>query len=237
MTLVHVVAARSLRSVMGSKIKIIEEYVASLPHDLKPSHGPDHVSRVRNWALKIAEHENFQNIELIEATALLHDVGRSVLQTPGKSHGELGAAEAKKFLIGRELFSPAEIDLICEAVENHCNIKPINNQLLDILRDADILDLMGAIGILRGVAAENDKSTFDPNCAKGETWEKSNDDFTHIFKGKFGSWKSLPDQINFQLSCYENLKSEYARSVAKPMQEFMKNFILEVEQEAKLNKE
>lgn len=221
------------KGIVKDKIKIIEEYVRSLPEKFKVAHGFSHVDRVRHWALKIARAEHFQNLELVEAAALLHDVGRTIPPEKGKSHGELSARLSRKFLSEKKLFTREEQEKICEAVENHCNVRGIDSKLLDILRDADILDLLGAIGILRGAAAEHEKTTFDPKLIKGETWQMSNEDFNENYRGKFGTWPTMPDQINFQMSCFDNLKTDLAKKTAKPMADYMKNFILEVEKEAK----
>jgi len=222
---------------MNDRIKIIEKYVDSLPTDLKPAHGLDHVMRVRTWALKIARAENFQDLEMIEAAALLHDIGRTIPPETGKTHGELSARMAKDFLTEHKLFNRGEIEKICEAVAHHSDIKKIESKLLDILRDADILDLLGAIGVMRGVAGDYDKTIFDPACVKGETWGMSNEDFNRRFQNKIGAWSTLSDQLNFQASCLGNIKTNCARHLAEPMVEYMKNFILEVEREAKLNLE
>jgi hypothetical protein len=39
------------------------------------------------------------------------------------------------------------------------------------------------------------------------------------------------DQLNFQMSCYENLQSEAAREWGRPLVVYLRNFILQLEQE------
>ena len=109
--------------------------------------------------------------------------------------------------------------------------------MLDILRDADVLDLSGAIGAVRGVLGAPRKIIFEKEKFKGETWQMSNLDFNKRFAAKLGVGPTLMDDLNFLSSCYGNLKSAYAREVAKPMVEFMNKFILEIEREAELNSE
>jgi len=217
---------------MTEKIQKIENYVKSLPEDRKPAHGYDHVSRVRNWAIKIARAENFPDLEMVEAAALLHDIGRTIPQEQGKTHGELSARLAEKFLNKNKLFGQLEITQICEAVAHHSDIKEIKSNLLDILRDADILDLLGPIGILRVAMAEHHLKIFNEENIKGETWGMTNVDFNRDYAGKIGKWATLPDQYNFQMSCFYNLKTDYAKKIAEPMAQFMKNFVLEVEKQA-----
>lgn len=217
---------------MTDKIQIIEDYVKSLPEDRKPAHGFDHVNRVRHWAKKIAKSEKYEDLEMVEAAALLHDIGRTIPPELGKTHGELSARMAEIFLSEKKLFKQKEIVQICEAVAHHSDIKKVDSKLLDILRDADILDLLGPIGLLRGAMAEHHLKIFDDKNIKGETWGMTNIDFNKDYTGKIGKWEALPDQYNFQMSCYYNLKTNFAKKTAKPLAQFMKMFILEVEKQA-----
>jgi len=58
----------------------------------------EHALRVRNYALKIAEDENFEDKELIELAALLHDIG----YIKGyQYHERNGAPFARQFLNGK----------------------------------------------------------------------------------------------------------------------------------------
>lgn len=227
---------------MKEKIKIIEEYVLSLPKGFsEQAHNADHAFRVRSWAVKIARSVNYQNLDLVEAAALMHDISKS--GELNMSHGEASAIMAKKYFLDKNIFSEEEVAEIYDAIFYHNGIKyPANQdhyQLLDILRDADVLDLSGAIGIIRSSLGAPKKNAFDKNNIRGKYHGKSNLEYNEIFaaEGKVDVGPTIIDDLNFQLSCYENLKSDYAKNVAKPMHEFMKNFILEVEREVKLNKE
>lgn len=221
------------------KIKIIEEYVLSLPKGfVEQAHNVDHAFRVRDWAIKISRSVNYQNLDLVHAAALMHDISRSK-DLKGVSHGIASAQMAKNFLTEKELFLIEEIEEICEAIYYHnTNIKR-HHQLLDILRDGDILDLSGATGILRSPLGAPKKIVFDHQNIRGKYYGKTNLEYNEIFaaEGKVDVGPTIIDDLNFQVSCFENLKSAYAREVAKPMNDFMKNFILEVEREARLNEE
>jgi len=149
---------------MNNKINIIEEYVLSLPKGFnEQAHNADHAFRVRNWAVKIAQSVNYKNLDLVQAAALMHDISKS-----GElkiSHGEASAQMARKFLSDKNIFSNEEIDEIRAAIFHHNSVKyPTNKnhyQLLDILRDADVLDLSGAIGVVRSVLGAPHKIVFD----------------------------------------------------------------------------
>ena len=82
--------------------------------DLRIAHGFQHVDRVRGWALHIAREEGYPDLELVEAAALLHDVGLAAV-TKRRDHGRVGAEIAARFLRERELFVEEDIVAIAEA--------------------------------------------------------------------------------------------------------------------------
>lgn len=143
----------------------IETYVRKLMESkngtLTIAHDFRHVERVRNNALMIAETEAFPDGDLVEPAALLHDIGLSQLKD-GESrmhHGPLGAVMAKAFLQENSAFTPEQIDRIAESIHYH-SLHPLqvtehlqslrgNGKLIEIVRDADALDGLGAIGIAR----------------------------------------------------------------------------------------
>ena len=52
-----------------------------IAHDFK------HVSRVRNRALYLAEREEFSDLQIVEATALLHDIGLACMENDDGTSG------------------------------------------------------------------------------------------------------------------------------------------------------
>lgn len=224
---------------MEDKIKIIEEFVKSLPDGPEVAHGFDHAIRVRNWAVKIAKKQNYQKIDLVYAAALMHDISKSKQLEKDVSHGMESAVMAEAFLRQKQLFKEDDIKEICEAIHYHNGAVDRKSKLLDILRDADVLDLSGAIGIIRSVLGAPRKMVFDSKNIRGTYWGMTNIEYNKIFvaEGKVDVGPTIMDDLNFQVSCFENLKSDYARKIAKPMHKFIKSFVLEVESEAKLNME
>ena len=113
-----------------------------------PAHGWEHVQRVHSLAVQIAREEG-ANIFIVETAALLHDIGR-VVNKKGRSHAEISVEEASKLLdyygVDRELSGA-----ILHAIEAHSFSWGIEPRTLEagIVRDADRLDGLGAIGILR----------------------------------------------------------------------------------------
>ena len=105
--------------------------------------------------------------------------------------------------------------------------------LLDIVRDADILDLLGAVGIMRACTSHSCLPEYDPENLKGEMWGASGREYDRRLDAGRGTGDSIVDQINFQISCYDNLSTEAAKRLAGPLVEFMRGYVLEFEAEVK----
>lgn len=196
--------------------------VAEVGHDFK------HVDRVRNWALLIARQEGYRDLDAVEAAALLHDIG---LRDGGRrNHADAGAALASAFLKDHTSFSAQHIAEIDYAVRFHSSLNG-SSPLLHILQDADMLELFGAVGILRACMSKADLAEYDPAHIKGETWGLTSGDFTARFQSGQGIGETVVDQINFQISCWDNLHTPAAKRIAQPMVDYMKLFVVTVESE------
>jgi uncharacterized protein len=208
-------------------LKKVEEYAKSIKFP-ENSHNFEHADRVRNWALQIASEEGFADLLEVEIAALLHDIGTSLDR---KRHGEVGAEMAEKFLTENNLLPNDKIAEVCQAIKFHNKNRGGEGKLLDILRDADMLDLFGAIGIMRTCVLHPLMKHFDPANVKGETWQMTAKDFDQRFDSGRGTGDYIIDDLNFQISCSDNLSTETAKRLAKPMIEYTKNFLLELEKE------
>lgn len=191
-------------------------------HDFK------HVERVKNWALQIASKEGFEDLEVVEISALMHDIG--LTQAEKRSmHGEVGAEMAAKFL--NNLLEQQRIDDICNAIKYHNKNRDGEGKLLKILRDADMMDLFGAVGVMRAFTSKSSKPEYDGADVKSTTWQMTAGDFDKRFDAGIGIGNFIVDQINFQISCYDNLSTNTARQFAKPLVEFMKDYIKQLDAE------
>ena len=117
------------------------------------AHGWEHVSRVYQWAEYIAREED-ADMFVVGAAALLHDLGRAA--PPDVSHNvEVHHADISVFLatvLLKEQHVPEERqEAIVHAILAHSFSKGIEPRTLEarIVRDADRIDALGAIGILR----------------------------------------------------------------------------------------
>ena len=194
-----------------------------IAHDFK------HADRVRGWALQIAQGEGYAHLELVEAAALLHDIGLAHVEHRNQ-HAQKGAEIAADYLRRGGLFPEQEIALITAAIAFHSSMSG-GGRLGEFLRDADKLELFGAIGLMRAFTSKYMQPEYDPNDVRSETWEMTADAFTGRFRSGVGVGHYIMDQINFQLSCYDNLSTETARRLARPLVEFMRAYVIQLERE------
>ena len=214
------------------KITLIEDFVRQelgeitghlIAHDFK------HLDRVRNWALKIAESERFYELALVEACALLHDVGLAHVERRDQ-HARVGARIAARFLHEHALFSEQEIEAIADAIHHHSSPSG-GGKLGAILRDADKLDALGAVGLMRAFTSKHELAEYDPQTITGVTWQLSMQGFAERFASGAGVGTTIVDQINFQISFFGELETKTAINFGEPMAAFMEAFVRQLEAE------
>ena len=218
-----------------NRIQRIETFVretmdAVVNPDLRIGHDIKHVERVRRNALTIARGEGFADLDLVEAAALLHDIGLAHVETRDQ-HGSVGAGMVARFLREQRLFAEDAIAAIAKAIHNHSLIHGDWDALGYILRDADILDTLGAVGLMRAFTSKYFKPEYDPERVKGETWGLSADGFTARHDAGLGIGPTIIDQINLQISLIDELHTATARRMAEPLAMFMRAFVIQLEAE------
>lgn len=204
------------------------EHFARQHMDAEPGHDFEHIHRVRNWALRIAQDEEYANLDAVEAATLLHDIGLSQAN-PRRKHGEIGAAMAMAFLREQGWFDEAVVAEIGHAIEYHCKNRGGEGALLNILRDADMMDMFGAIGLVRAIRFAAHKPDYESGQVKGETWGMTARDFDARFDCGTGVGGTIVDYANFHISCYDNLATETARRLARAGIDFLRRFVLQLE--------
>ncbi len=109
------------------------------------AHAFDHVLRVLRLAEHIAESEG-ADLEIVRTATLLHDIAR---QEP--DHHLRGAERARALLAGQP---PDRVEAVCHAIAAHRfrHGPPPATLEARCLFDADKLDAIGAIGVVRAVA-------------------------------------------------------------------------------------
>ena len=130
----------------------VEAYMLSSTED--SAHDKEHIYRVLNNALLIAQDEANVDYDILIAACLLHDVGRiDQMKDPTLCHAQVGSEKAKNFLLGNG-WTEALSETIADCIRTHRFRKNAPPQTLEakILFDADKLDVVGAMGIARTLA-------------------------------------------------------------------------------------
>ena len=131
-----------MMSLMKNLESIVEEKMSALKGT---AHSYEHVNRVFKIATFLAKKEK-TNVELVQIGALLHDIGWAV----GQPHNETGAKLASKIL--KELnYPPEKSEKIVMIILRHPLAFKDKLETLEekIVWDADKIDLLGVIGIVR----------------------------------------------------------------------------------------
>jgi uncharacterized protein len=207
------------------------------------AHDYNHVDRVRKWAVLIGSEEGYSDVELIEVTALLHDIGLNYIDefVDRRTHGEAGAEMAAQFLQKESGYSSSQINEIAAAIKYHSLAPDVvaeylkssekDEILIKILRDADNLDAFGAMGLMRAFVSKNNLEEYDPDNIKGDTWGLSTQEFDAKYPDRFNSEKYVIGQINQQIRLYDILHTITARKLARPLVKYMQDFVLQLERE------
>jgi uncharacterized protein len=132
-------------------IKNIEKIAKNYFVHSSGCHDWTHIERVRKLAARIGEIEGADPF-IIEAAALLHDIGRYIeMENSGKfCHAEFGAAEAKKILEKYDLEKKISENIIHCIISHRYRNEYIPETIeAKVIYDADKLDTIGAVGIAR----------------------------------------------------------------------------------------
>ena len=144
-----------------------------------PAHGWEHIERVYKLALYIAEQEN-ADFFIVGMAALMHDLGHLSSDT-SLHHADLSMSMAGELLLAYNVSSDTR-EAILHAIAAHSFSLDIEPRTLEarVVRDADRLDSLGAIGILRWAITGVVRRT-------GETQSYHPED-------PFAAWHSLDDR-------------------------------------------
>lgn len=115
------------------------------------AHDQNHVYRVLYHALDIASYEENVNIDVLIAACLLHDIGRAEeFADPSLCHAQVGSEKAYTFLLesGWDECIAAHVR-DCILTHRYRSEKVPASLEAKILFDADKLDVVGSIGIVR----------------------------------------------------------------------------------------
>ena len=136
------------------KIKAIVE--RELNQEKDSAHDIDHIMRVYNLAMTIAQGEPGVDLDVLQAAVLLHDIGgaKESNDPSGKTDHAVIGAEMAQTILAELGFSPAKIKHISACILSHRFRTENKPQTIEakILYDADKLESVGAVGIARAFA-------------------------------------------------------------------------------------
>jgi len=138
--------AKSFESQVLSKVyeEMQQRYVG---YD-DPAHSWEHIKRVNRLALYVAEKENADTF-IVGMAALMHDIGHLSNDT-SLHHADLSMSIAGELLVAYDISAETR-EAILHAIAAHSFSLGIEPRTLEakVVRDADRLDSLGALGILR----------------------------------------------------------------------------------------
>lgn len=185
-----------------------------------PSHDELHIRRVVANAMKLGQEEGADRTVLF-AAAWLHDCVYVEKNDPRRAAAaQLSAEAARAFLAPKGWYSDEALEAIAHCIAAHSFSGPIQPQSLEarILRDADRLDALGAIGIARcfSVGARIGTQFYHPEdpLAKGREWDDSAYSVDHFYTKLL----RLP----------ETMFTEAGRIEAQKRSDFMQTFLAQL---------
>ncbi|AKC72222.2 HD domain-containing protein [Pandoraea oxalativorans] len=130
------------------------------------SHDWSHLIRVWKLVAEIAADDPALDLEMLAVSVLLHDCVQVEKTDPRRAQASRLSAEKASEVLRTLGWNAARIDATAHVIEAHsfsAAIEPRTNEAR-VLRDADRLDAIGAIGIARTfyVAGRNGSRLYDP---------------------------------------------------------------------------
>ena len=191
-----------------------------------PAHGWEHIERVYRLALYVAEQENADAF-IVGMAALMHDIGH-LSTDKSLHHADLSMAMASELLLAYDVSYDTR-EAILHAIAAHSFSLGIEVRTLEakVMRDADRLDSLGAIGILRWAITGAVRRT-------GETQTYHPDD-------PFAEWHTLDDRRYMLDHFYTKLlkldgtmATQAGRTLAEQRTAFMHTYMKEFRRELEL---
>lgn len=201
------------------------------------AHSMDHVMRVYNLSLHLAENENV-DLDVLKASALLHDIARVKEDNDPTGNTDHAILSSKMVVpILRELgFSEEKIKHVQNCIISHryrTGNEPKTKEA-QILFDADKLDTLGAIGIARSFVwvGRNNAKIY----ANVDIEEYIKDNLGGKTNGRIQDKTKHSPQIEFETKLkflMKKLHTDKAKEVCKERLEFYKSFLNRLEKEVK----
>jgi uncharacterized protein len=188
----------------------IEEYIS---REARPVDKFGHQPRLYELARRVGAGHKYDD-DVVHAATWLHDIGVFVGHRPEDPeqlavwNNAAYAVERAPALLLNFGFPAEKVDAVVEAIRTHqVPAQPVTIEGV-IIRDADILEQLGAIGILRTVSKVGRDTRFPTFTAAAESLRSA--------------LTTLPAQIRLDTT----------RALAQPKIEFLRAFLAELENES-----
>jgi len=181
-------------------------------------HGWPHVKRVQRLCVQMARMMKDVDVEVLNAAALLHDMGKYVeKENNAVDHGRISAEMAEQFLHSIK-FDDEKVKAVCHAIRVHTHGEEPRSLESKIVHDADFLDKMGAVGVA---------TVFVKACLANTTIEEAAECWKNpsmsSFVGLHAFWIQKP-----------HFYTRLARNVAKRRNKIVYAFFKQLEKEMQL---
>jgi len=205
----------------------LEEEVENRFRDAHADHDFDHIKRVTRTALYIQSKDGGDK-DVVHALALLHDISDHKLNGGAKNDGGRVGREVMEQLGFPPEFTERVAQLIDKVSFKGAKVEDEKDALeLDIVRDADRLDAIGAIGIARafhfGGARNRALYKEDTPPTEHESFDAYAADKSHTLNHFYEKLLLLKDRMQ------TNTARELAAERHQLMEEFVSSFLNEWE--------
>ncbi|HBE69904.1 MAG TPA: metal-dependent phosphohydrolase [Planctomycetaceae bacterium] len=134
--------------------KVWQHVEASIPSAVSPGagdagHGLDHIRRVEDMACRLAA-EHGGNLYVIRLASLLHDVGDAKFNNGQELSGRLAMQWLSELNVSAEVIK-AVVEIVDQISFRHQTPANQLSHEAKIVQDADRLDAIGAVGIIRTI--------------------------------------------------------------------------------------
>jgi uncharacterized protein len=212
--------------------KFAEKYLAK---DKDSAHNIEHVMRVYNLAIKLAEKEKV-DLEVIKIAVLLHDIGsdKERKDPSGKTDHAVESAKLAKPFLEKLGLPKGKIELILSCIISHRYRSETKPETLEakIVFDADKLETAGAIGIARAFAWVGKNNAHIYRKTNIEEYAKEN--LGGKINGRIQDKTKHSPQINWETKdkyIVDYLYTQKAKQIAKKRVNFTKKFFSKLEKE------
>jgi uncharacterized protein len=202
-------------------LKLLEE-IRPYYEAQDPGHDWIHIQRVVKSAQALAQEEG-ADLTIVLAAAYLHDIVNIPKNHPERHRASELAAEKAEKLLSKYDYPQEKIPIVAQAIREHSYSRGLTPSSLEsaCVKDADRLDALGAIGILRCTAV---------NVAMGSKFYEPDD--------PFATARELNDR-QFMIDHYfvkllklqDSFQTRAGKAEAKRRTDFMRQFLNQLKAE------